>query len=123
MPIYDYSCSEGHTTEKRAGINVNLIPCPACGLPAQREAVYLDQAVFTETGAKFSRRADVPNDQRRYDKKFKLFQEASQEVDYNHKKNEESVGRELPSESLWRKAKSKARAIQRGQLPRVKSTA
>ncbi len=123
MPTYNFTCRDGHTVEKRAGISCDLIPCPICGLPAQREAVYQDQAVFTETGAKFTRRAEVPRDERRHDKDFKRFQEASQELDYTHKKNEETVGHELPSKSLWKQAKKRARAIQQGLVPPVKATA
>lgn len=41
MPLYDYRCPEGHSTEKLAGFALGEIDCPACGLPAQRAVVNL----------------------------------------------------------------------------------
>lgn len=119
MPTYDFTCRVGHTTEKRAEYGTTSILCPRCGQPAQRESVYLDQYAITETGT--NRRAEVPRDEKRHDKDFKLFQEATQEVDYVHRQNEETVGHGLPSKPLWKKARRRARAIQQGHAPPVKS--
>ncbi len=40
MPRYDYRCVGGHVTEKERGYDVDRIPCPVCGVSAQRLAVY-----------------------------------------------------------------------------------
>lgn len=38
MPRYDFRCRAGHTTERRASFETELISCP-CGLPARRSEV------------------------------------------------------------------------------------
>ena len=111
MPRYDYTCEQGHTTEQWGNYDLETIICPVCGEVALRQAIYLDQAIFTETGSKPSRRVEVPRDERRYDKKFKLYREASQELDYKHKKAEELVQHELPSRNLYQKGLKKAKAL------------
>lgn len=123
MPIYNFTCKVGHTTEKRAGYEVTSILCPSCGLPAQREAIYEEQNCITETGYKYARRNEVPRDEKRHDKDFKLFQEACQEVDYVHKQNEEIMQQPLPDKPLWKKARQRARAIQQGIAPPLKGVA
>jgi len=36
MPIFDYECKSGHTTETVRGIDVSRITCPVCGKKARR---------------------------------------------------------------------------------------
>ena len=36
MPTYDFTCSCGEVTEARAGYDVRILPCPACGRQAER---------------------------------------------------------------------------------------
>ena len=50
MPIYSYHCLNGHKFESRQPIHAAIIKCPKCGELANREAVYKDQVVITETG-------------------------------------------------------------------------
>jgi len=46
MPLYEYSCSLGHTTEARRGYEDVKIECPLCG----DMAVYADQYTRTDSG-------------------------------------------------------------------------
>jgi len=113
MPFYDYTCGNGHTTEKRAGMDVVSILCPDCGGLAHRESVYLPYLV-TETGTKDFRKAEVPRDERRHDKDYKRFQEAGAELDYQHTKRESEAGVEIPQPSLWKESIRRAKRIKAG---------
>lgn len=84
MPLYEYSCGD-HTTEKRAGYDVERIPCPLCGADAPRRGFNLVSSVIRE-GA-----TNVKNAKGKY--LVSDFQEASQELDYAAKKD----GVELPN--------------------------
>ena len=50
MPVYDYSCGDGHTVERREGYETVSINCPYCGQPSYRRAVYREQYTRTESG-------------------------------------------------------------------------
>ena len=50
MPLYDYVCALGHTTEARRGIDVTVIRCSLCGGTAHRQAIYTDQYTRTDSG-------------------------------------------------------------------------
>lgn len=53
MPRYDYRCrSCSEVTEAVRGYSVSSLPCTACGQPAERVAVYLEQTIRGETVAK-----------------------------------------------------------------------
>ena len=39
MALYDFACDCGEVTEARRGMDVESIPCPACGQEAKRCAV------------------------------------------------------------------------------------
>lgn len=121
MPLYDYSCEEGHTTELRQSIRdrADRILCPLCGKPALRVPFYLSQTVITETGAKSGYARPRANEALSYNQKgqptgnyaVSRFQEASQELDYQHKKREEEVGRELPAPNYYRLGVERAKRI------------
>lgn len=115
MPIYDYTCTSGHTSESRQGYNIAKIPCPLCGETAYRESIYVP-FIITETGV--GARAQVPYDEKRYN--ISLFQEACAEREYAHKKAEGVMQRELEPENLWARAKRKADAIRAGKAPPLK---
>ena len=103
MPTYEFSCAAcGAHVEQRAGYDVSVVPCPNCGLPAARCSVY---------AVNFCGFARTPLDQRTYYQEFKDFQEAGAELQHAHSRQEEAAGRELPSPSLARIAKRKARAL------------
>lgn len=114
MPTYDYFCKAGHVHEAREGYDVRTRPCPACGATAERSAVNL-VIPFTETGAKMSRLSPVPFDQRRV--KLSKFVEASQELDYHHKKAEEKYQRKLDNPSYFREGVKRAKEVLAGQRP------
>lgn len=109
MPIYDFGCACGQVTELRKGYGVTSAPCPSCGNEARRVAVYREQAIVTETGARNGRRAEVPLSDRRYN--VSRFQEVTQELDYAHKKAENEVGHELPSPNYYKHALARAEGI------------
>ncbi len=52
MPRYDYRCEDNHINESVQGMAVEVIPCPDCGKPALRQAVYRNQYISGETVAK-----------------------------------------------------------------------
>lgn len=91
MPRYDYTCSQGHTTEAQRGREVSAIPCPVCGNEAQREAVYADQFIRGETVAKGARKSspagDIKNRHGQY--RVKLWQESQAEA---HHKRQRGAG-------------------------------
>ena len=61
MPIYDYRCSLGHTTEARRGVEVSSLPCPLCGGSAHRVPVYESQYTRTESGGMQGKMGRVDN--------------------------------------------------------------
>ncbi|KKL73691.1 hypothetical protein LCGC14_2072350 [marine sediment metagenome] len=84
MPLYEYSCG-AHITEKRAGYDVERIPCPICGADAQRRGFNLVSSVIREGATR------VKNAKGKY--LVSDFQEASQELDYAAKRD----GVEMPN--------------------------
>ena len=113
-PTYDFTCAEGHTTEKRVCIETTSIPCPDCGLPAKREAVYRDQCIFGETVAQHQRRAEVPRDERRYGEHLALFQEAASEAQHAAHKAEERTGKLVKVPNYYKRGLRKAGRIRAG---------
>lgn len=113
MPLYEYNCPDGHTVEVRQGIEVKSILCPACGKPALRAEFYREQTVITETGRGSG--YGLPRSNEAYTKNgnyaVSRFQEATQELDYNHKKAEESAQRELPSKNLYKEGLKRAEKL------------
>lgn len=95
MPIYDYICNSNHKTEACKGVEVESIPCPLCGQPAQRITVYHTSFVMPQSG---SRMRDT----------YRRFQEASGEVDYTCNKFESETNLKSPDLNLWKQAKAEA---------------
>lgn len=106
MPIYSYQCPQGHIQEAIQPIGTEGIIC-GCGLRSSRLSVF-DPLVITQ-------RAKVPADQVRHD--MRLFDEATEEMDYHHRKAEEGVGHSLKGPNLWLMAKYRARLIKAGLAP------
>ena len=113
MPLYLFTCSCGHTTEKRTGYGEPFAPCALCGLPAKRESIYRDQYIFGETTPKG--RAAVPRDEKRYDKQFKEFQEASAEINHTVTKLEKEHGVKLKTPNYYKMGVAKAKRIKAGK--------
>ena len=55
MPLYDWNCPNGHTTEARGGYEESSRPCEVCGVAAYRASCYVDQYTRTETGGRGGR--------------------------------------------------------------------
>ena len=55
MPLYDYSCRAGHTTEQRGNYDTVVIRCPVCRRNAYRHAAYEEQYTRTESGGRSGR--------------------------------------------------------------------
>jgi len=55
MPLYDWSCRNGHTVEGRGGYEESSRPCGYCGETAYRHACYEEQYTRTETGGRGGR--------------------------------------------------------------------
>ena len=108
MPTYDYVCRCGEITESVQGMEVVTIPCPKCNRMARRSACYTPY-LHTETGVRMGpsdRKANIKDKHGRT--RLSVFEEASQEIDYNHTKAENEVGHELPHPDLYKRALRRA---------------
>ncbi len=126
MPLYTYRCKLGHVSEVRAGFDDSVMPCPACGRPAPRAQFYLEQSVFTETGAKSG--YGLPHTSESYDGKtgrvaLARFDEAQQEIKYNHAQAEERAEKPLPVRNYWKESLAKANRISGGKIRHAKAVA
>lgn len=112
MPTYDYACTCGAVVEEVRGYDDSVIPCPSCGKSAERVPVYTEQFISGETVAKgrYATRAGNIKD-RKGRTRVSLFQEASSEVDYAHRKREQEVGREMPRPDLYKVGLERARRM------------
>lgn len=79
MPRYDYRCDEGHVTEAVAGVEVGLLPCPACGRQARRVPFCESVSIQGETVAKVRYREQNPSLRHGY-MDMDRFKEAHQDV-------------------------------------------
>ena len=115
MPTYDYRCENGHVTEFRRGRDCVSLPCPVCTEEAKRVPFYASVVLVTETGVGtgYGRYRPVGSETR--DKngrtRVSLFQEASAELSYAHKKREEEVGQELPRRGYYKEGVKRAQAL------------
>jgi len=103
MPIYDYKCKSNHMTEARRNVGVEIIPCPICGLPAQRLTVYRTSFVMPQSGSKMR---DT----------YRRFQEASGEIDYTCNQFESETNAKVPSLGLWEDAKRRVANGEHGRI-------
>jgi putative FmdB family regulatory protein len=93
MPVYDYSCLAcGQTSEARRGLDVESIPCPACGGKAKRETVY---------------RLALGTKEKKY--RVSEFLEASQEIDHTYSQVERREGRTVKRPNFYKNAVKKVR--------------
>lgn len=117
MPLYEYECEQGHVTETIQSRKVTEINC-ACGLLAERRSFYATamsmgkdadwSSVVRDNG--FPR---PPVSERRVS--MRHFNEATEQLEYEHQRTEEMVGRALPPPPLARMGKAKAnRAMKAG---------
>lgn len=113
MPLYTYICRAGHEKDERTEYGDNTPrTCPTCGEDAERQTVYLITP-FTESGVAIGRRATVPLDEKRV--KVSKFQEAAAELEYNHKKLEETMQKEIPTPDYFHEGYRQGYAIRDGK--------
>ena len=96
MPLYVYTCSDGHDTEAIRSADTVAVGCQ-CGHQAQRQSVYR----MAQIGAVRPPVAERTVNLRQY-------REASEQIAYEHSRAEESAQRELPPPPLWKMAKKRA---------------
>jgi hypothetical protein len=112
VPLYDYLCECGVVTEARRGINEETIPCPACGQPAKRQAVYRVSLRGLPTLG--------PPDNYNKRQQFADFREASQEVDHAHAQREKAVGHPIEVPSYYEIGKARAKELQKAGVKSIK---
>ena len=101
MPLYTFSCANGHSHDALVGRDSASRPCPQCGLFADRESVYrIGVAGFTI----------APLNERTYD--IKPYMEATAELAYRHDRAKDaSQNPHLASPPLYQMAKAKAQKL------------
>lgn len=101
MPLYTYVCDAGHEFDRVAGITRTTVECE-CGADSQRRTVYR----INVGGV-----AATPLNEFNYEREFREFREAGQELAYQHGRMEEAAGRELPTPPLAETAIKEARRL------------
>lgn len=109
MPLYDFVCRDGHTTEAVRGYEVSSIPCPLCGESAYRCEV--NHVSFQ------MRDADTEVKDRKGRYHVSRFKEAADEIDYEYTKVEKKEGREVKAPSFYKAGLKEAK--RRGAKLRV----
>lgn len=110
MPLYDFDCECGESTEAIRKAGTVSITC-ACGREAQRRGV---NRFSSQMGAEADWSSPVrdggrirpPVSERKV--KMREFTEASEQLAYEHSRAEESAQQKIPEPPLWRVAKAKA---------------
>ena len=94
MPLYEYTCGAGHTTEGIQGMGVESIPCPSCGLNAPR-------AGFNRVSVEVREGPEMARDSKG---KYRVsdFKEASEELNYAVDQEEKKDGRKIKTPSLYK---------------------
>ena len=107
MPIYDFRCECGEVTEVRAGYETVSLPCPACGCPAQRVAVYDSQYTITETGGhSYPRLNNAKSEKGKY--RVSDFVEASAEINHAASAIEKQEGKPVKVPNFYKAGLKKA---------------
>ena len=98
MPRYDFSCEAGHHFERKAGYDATSVICE-CGALARRGSVYrVGIAGFAST----------PKGQMDFSRDFKRYDEATQQLEYQKARFEDSAQVRVPDPPLFQQAKAKA---------------
>jgi len=121
MPFYTYKCEAGHETDSRARYGDNTPrTCPVCGRLAKRQTVYLITPFLTE---EINRHITPQYLQEQRDNKgikVSKFMEAAEELDYEHKKQEEILQKEIPTPDYFHEGYRQGKAIAAGKRPPTK---
>lgn len=114
MPLYVYRCEVGHVEEKLVRsfqprhqqsdelADTSQSSTCSCGLPSHRDGV----TAFAFTGF-----AATPDGQRDFSQDYRRFREASEQLDSNHKRNEERAQQPLESPRLYQAARQEAKRL------------
>ena len=110
MPTYIYQCGLGHETEERwHGVEDISIPCPLCGETAHRAFCSGLPAIRGETVGRSYSTSDVKDSKGRY--RLSHFQEASEQVAYEHTRAERREGRKLKGPDPYKIGINRARRM------------
>lgn len=118
MPLYDFECAQGHVTEAITARKMTEINC-ACGQVAVRRSFY---ATALAMGAKADWSSVMrdngfprpPVEERKVS--MRQFNEASEQLEYEHHRHEESAQRELQPPPLARMGIERARKAMRAGI-------
>lgn len=114
MPLYEFFCTAGHVTEALKSSGVSVIDC-ACGEPAQRRgfnrvAVSMGAEADWSSPVRDGTRIRTPIAERRIP--MRQYREATEQLAYEHERQEEAAQQPLPSPPLARIALARARKLQ-----------
>ncbi len=118
MPLFDFVCSAGHVTEALRSSGVAVIDC-ACGEVAQRRSV---NRVAAQIGAEADWSSPVrdggkirkPVSERKVS--LRQYREATEQLEYEHHRAEESAGQTLTQPELFQQARRKADKLLAGGI-------
>lgn len=96
MPLYDYRCEHGHTTEALRPVGVALVECRVCGAAAHRAPAHRIAITRPEVDTRGM---------------FRRFVEAGSELEHAAGRVEGQTGQPVETPGLWRQAKARADAI------------
>ena len=98
MPIFDFCCDGGHTSERLISAEIRTVVC-GCGRVASRNGVNRGIGIVGPT-----------TDTRGM---FRRFQEATADIDHAATRIEAQTGRAVETPDFWGAAKARAAAITR----------
>ncbi len=97
MPLYEFRCPSGHTSERVRPIDTADIACPECGDPAERSSgVYRVSVAQPEVDTRGM---------------YRRFTEVTAEMDHSATRIEQNTGTSVATPNLWVAAKAKAAAM------------
>lgn len=98
MPLYDYTCPDGHTHEFVRPLGTEAVACATCRQEATRSRVHRIDVVGPTVDTRGM---------------YRRFTEATSEMDHAATRVEQTTGRAVASPPLWQVAKSRAKEMQR----------
>lgn len=98
MPLFVFTCAQGHQVEMLRPRDVSIAVCPECGEDAKREQVY-------RIG--FSGFAGTPAGQQDFAQDYRRFQEATATIDDKVSQRERDSGQKIDL-PFWQVAKQRA---------------
>lgn len=106
MPLFDFGCPQGHTTEAIRPAECRAILCPACGGPAERAPAHRIAITAPSVDTRGM---------------YRRFREASAEMEHGAERHERDTGQPAPDLGLWSAAKQQANAmVAAGEAPVIR---